>query len=135
LTESLTSTSDGRRRDFLFVPPLGGAFPRSNCRLTSYRNLPSGRVDSTVALADVVIMKSGDRITGAVVSADSGKLVIAPAFDKTATIPLDDVATFSTDPPGKLKRKDGSIIDQAVAQGAAGEVVPAAVTGTLQHLS
>ena len=89
---------------------------------------------ATAASADVVVMKNGDRLTGQIVSADGGKLVINPAFDKTAkvTIPLDDVATFSTDAPVKLKLKDGSIIDQPVAQGAAGVVVPAAVAGPVQ---
>ena len=89
---------------------------------------------ATTASADVVVMKNGDRLTGQIVSADGGKLVLTPAFDKTAklTIPLDDVATFSTDTPVKLKLKDGSIIDQPVAQGAAGAVVPAAVAGPVQ---
>jgi hypothetical protein len=89
---------------------------------------------AVAAHADVVVMKNGDRLTGQIVSADGGKLVVTPAFDKTAkiSIPLDDVATFSTDAPVKLKLKDGSIIDQPVAQGGAGVVVPAAVAGPVQ---
>jgi len=89
---------------------------------------------ATAASADVVVMKNGDRITGTIVSADGGKLIVTPDLDKTAklNIPLADVATFSTAAPVALKLKDGSIVNQPVAQGAAGEVVPAAVAGPVQ---
>lgn len=86
------------------------------------------------ASADVVMLKNGDRITGTVVSAAGGKLVVTPDVDKAdkLTISLGDVATFSTARPVKLRLKDGSVINQPVAQGAPGEVVPAAVAGPVQ---
>jgi hypothetical protein len=89
---------------------------------------------ATAASADVVVMKNGDRITGAIVSADGGKLVVTPDLDKSSKLSLSmaDVATFSTTGPVALKLKDGSVINQPVAQGAPGEVVPAAVAGPVQ---
>jgi hypothetical protein len=91
-------------------------------------------LSGAAASADVVVLKNGDRITGTVVSAADGKLVVTPDFDKAdkVTISLGDVATFSTTGPVKLKLKDGSLINQPVAQGAAGVVVPAAVAGPVQ---
>ncbi|HEY1929242.1 MAG TPA: DUF481 domain-containing protein [Caulobacteraceae bacterium] len=88
----------------------------------------------TAASADVVVLKNGDRITGKVVSEAGGKLVVTPDFDKAdkVTISIDDVATFSTTGPVKLQLKDGSVINQPVAQGGAGVVVPAAVAGPIQ---
>jgi hypothetical protein len=89
---------------------------------------------ATAASADVVVMKNGDRITGTIVSADGGKLVVTPDEDKSAklSISLADVSTFSTTAAVALKLKDGSVINQPVAQGAAGVVVPAAVAGPVQ---
>ena len=88
----------------------------------------------TAASADVVVLKNGDRITGKVVSETGGKMVVTPDFDKTekVTIKFDDVATFSTTGPVKLQLKDGSVINQPVAQGGAGVVAPAAVAGPVQ---
>lgn len=86
------------------------------------------------ARADVVVLKNGDRITGKVVSEADGKLVVTPDVDKAdkLTISLADVVTFSTAEPVKLQLKDGSVINQPVAEGSAGEVVPAAVAGPVQ---
>ncbi|HEY2049293.1 MAG TPA: hypothetical protein VGH03_08115, partial [Caulobacteraceae bacterium] len=88
----------------------------------------------TAASADVVVLKNGDRITGKLVSEADGKLVVTPDFDKTekVTIKFDDVATFSTTGPVKLQLKDGSVINQPVAQGGSGVVAPAAVAGPVQ---
>jgi hypothetical protein len=89
---------------------------------------------AVAAHADVVVMKNGDRITGTIVSADGGKLVVTPDEDKSAklSISLADVSTFSTTAAVALKLKDGSIINQPVAQGGTGVVVPAAVAGPVQ---
>ena len=79
---------------------------------------------ATAANADEVLLKSGDRITGKILSAAGGSLVVTPDFAKgtNLTIALSDIATFSTSAPLTIKLKDGSEIHQAVDTAAAGEI-------------
>jgi putative salt-induced outer membrane protein YdiY len=63
-----------------------------------------------IAHADVVVFKNGDRITGTIVSADGGKLVVKSADAGQVTIDLKDVQSFSSDAPIEIKLKDGTIL-------------------------
>jgi hypothetical protein len=76
------------------------------------------------ALADQIVLKNGDRLTGTIQSAADGKLVFAPSFatDAPVAIPLDQVATFSSDKAITLVLKDGTVVRQAVASAEAGRV-------------
>lgn len=77
------------------------------------------------AEADEVILKNGDRITGKIVSAAGGELVLAPDFAPSSRIavPQGEVATFAAAAPVVLKLKDGTVLNQAVARGDAGRIV------------
>ncbi len=74
-------------------------------------------------LADEVVFKNGDKLTGKIVSAEDGKLKIKSAVAGTVEVDLVDVKTFASDEPIALKLKDGTIIRQPVAAAEkAGEV-------------
>ena len=76
------------------------------------------------ALADQIVLKNGDRLTGTIQSAADGKLVFAPSFatDAPLTIPLDQVATFSSDKTITLILKSGAVVKQVVTSAEAGQV-------------
>jgi putative salt-induced outer membrane protein YdiY len=58
------------------------------------------------ALADEVIFLNGDRLTGKIVSAAAGKLVLKTDAAGDVTIDLAKVKTFSTDEPVVVKKTD-----------------------------
>lgn len=78
----------------------------------------------TAALADEVRLKNGDRITGKVLSAEGGSLIVAPDFAKGSKITLSmaDVETFSTTAPLVLRLKNGTELHQAVAGDVGGKI-------------
>lgn len=80
------------------------------------------------AAADEIMLKNGDKITGKIESAAGGKLTITPAFDASTqiTVPLAQVATFSSDQPLTLVLDDGTVIKQSVAQAQTGQVTTVA---------
>ena len=67
------------------------------------------------ASADVVLFKSGDRLTGTVKSVDAGKMTFASKAVGTVTIKLADVRTFSADDPVEFVLEDGSVTKQTVS--------------------
>jgi putative salt-induced outer membrane protein YdiY len=81
-------------------------------------------LQASLALADEVLLKNGDRITGKIVSATGGKMVVAPDFAKGTTITLsqDDVATFSSSGPITLRLADGAVTRQPVSKADPGAV-------------
>jgi len=84
---------------------------------------------SSAAWADVVLLKNGDRISGTIVSAAGGKVVITPDFDKTSniTVKQTDIATFSSPTPMLIKLAGGAVINQPVETGATGQIKTSAV--------
>lgn len=76
------------------------------------------------ALADQVFLKNGDRISGSIVSASGGKVVVAPDFAPKSKITLaqDDIASFTSPKPILLKLADGTMINQPVERGPDGTV-------------
>lgn len=58
------------------------------------------------ALADEVIFLNGDRLTGKIVSAAAGKLILKTDAAGEVTIDLAKVKTFSTDAPVVVKKAD-----------------------------
>ncbi|HEX4796379.1 MAG TPA: DUF481 domain-containing protein [Humisphaera sp.] len=67
------------------------------------------------ALADQIVFKNGDRLTGKIVSMDGGKLVVKSAVAGAVTVDLKDVSTFSTDGPIEIHLNDGTVLKQPVA--------------------
>ena len=92
---------------------------------------------ATPALADEVIFLNGDRLTGKIVSAAAGKLILKTDAAGDVTIDLSKVKTFSTEEPVLVKRAgeapaqrtrvgagaDGQVQTEA-APGAAAQAVP-----------
>jgi putative salt-induced outer membrane protein YdiY len=70
---------------------------------------------SSPVLADEVIFRNGDKLSGKIVSAGDGKLTIKTAVAGTVEVELEDVKTFASDGPVSIKLKDGTIIRQPVA--------------------
>jgi putative salt-induced outer membrane protein YdiY len=84
---------------------------------------------ATTASADQIILNNGDRITGTIDSADAGKLIIDSPIEGKITVDLKNVKTFSTDGPIKVVFNDGTVVDERIAEGQAGEFVT--VPGTV----
>ncbi len=80
---------------------------------------------TTTAVADQIVLNNGDRITGTIESADAGKLIIDSPIAGKITVDLKDVKTLSTDGPIKVLFNDGSVLDQRLAEGPAGEFTTA----------
>jgi putative salt-induced outer membrane protein YdiY len=75
------------------------------------------------AVADEVIFLNGDRLTGKILSAADGKLVLKTEAAGEVTIDLAKVKTFSTDEPVDLRVGEKKIpVDARVAAGPEGQV-------------
>jgi putative salt-induced outer membrane protein YdiY len=75
------------------------------------------------ALADEVIFLNGDRLTGKILSAAAGKLVIKTDAAGEVTIDLSKVKTFSTDEPVVVRKADETPpVTTKVAPGPDGQV-------------
>lgn len=82
-----------------------------------------------ISRGDEVQFKNGDRLTGDIVSADGGKLVMKTKVAGKVEIDMVDVKTFSTDKVARVKLNDGTIIQQPVAAGKEGQVAVAPLGG------
>lgn len=74
------------------------------------------------ALADEVIFLNGDRLTGKIVSAAGGKLVIKTDAAGDVTVDMAKVKTFSTEAPVQLKVGDQPPVSTPVTAGPEGQV-------------
>jgi hypothetical protein len=75
------------------------------------------------AVADEVVFLNGDRLTGKIVSAAGGKLVLKTDAAGEVTIDLAKVKTFSTDEPVVVRKKDETpAVRTRVGAGADGQV-------------
>lgn len=83
------------------------------------------------ARADEIVFKNGDRLSGKLLSADGGKLVIETTVAGKVTVDLSNVKTFSTDGPVELRLKDGSTIKDSIAAGEADGQVATAGSGNV----
>ena len=86
-------------------------------------------VCGSVATADVVALKNGDRVTGVIESLAEGKLHMKSDTMGEIAIDLANVMTFSTDEPIELVFKDGTVIHQKVAAAQEGTVAQLFVRG------
>jgi len=75
--------------------------------------------------ADEVVFNNGDRLTGQVLSASDGKLIISSKVAGEVKVDLKEVKTFSSDKPLTVVMKDGSVYRQPLQQAQAGSVATA----------
>ncbi len=85
-------------------------------------------------LADQVMFKNGDQITGKIVQQDDTTITIDSAVAGTVKVDIKDVKTFSSDAPVTLKLKDGSVVNDKVTAGPDGSVTTAG-TGSVKGQS
>lgn len=64
----------------------------------------------SVATADEILFKNGDRLTGTITRAAEGKLTIQTTIAGEVTVDLSEVRTFSTDEPIEIRLGDGSVL-------------------------
>ncbi len=82
---------------------------------------------STVAMADVVTMKNGDRISGQVMSMSGGKLTIETTYAGKLVIAWDQVEGLVTDKSIRVKLSDGN---QAAGRAVSADKDNLVLTGT-----
>ncbi|MCK5269253.1 MAG: DUF481 domain-containing protein [Sedimentisphaerales bacterium] len=75
------------------------------------------------SLADVLVFKNGDRLTGTFVRITDGKLVFKAELAGEVTVGLDDVRTFETVEPIEVHLKDGTVIKSKARQDQPGRLV------------
>jgi putative salt-induced outer membrane protein YdiY len=97
-------------------------------RSTSWFSIPSAALvlllgSATLAQADVVTLKNGDRISGTIEVMTDGKLVVATPWGDKAVINWSEVAEVKTDAALPLKLEDGTIIQGAIDPGEAPGVI------------
>jgi len=61
-----------------------------------------------IALADQLVMKNGDIITGAISKISDGDVYIEPSYADEFAVDMDDVAAIQTDQALEIEMKDGS---------------------------
>src|SRR5262245_599373 len=82
-----------------------------------------------LAAADEVIFLNGDRLTGKIVSATGGKLILKTDAAGEVTIDLAKVRTFSSDAPVRVQVGEKIQLDSPVAAGPEGQVQTQMVPG------
>jgi len=86
---------------------------------------------ATPAVADEVLFLNGDRLTGKIVSATGGKLLLKTEAAGNITIDLAKVKTFSTDAPVGLQLGERTpVVESRVETGAEGQIQRETPAGT-----
>ncbi len=83
------------------------------------------------ALADQVVLKNGDRLTGTIVKSDAKSLTLKSEFAGTVTIALEAIVQISSDQPLYLALKDGQTVVGTVTTAEGKLEVKTADTGTV----
>jgi putative salt-induced outer membrane protein YdiY len=76
-------------------------------------------------LADMVVFKNGDKLTGTIQTLDSGKLKIIGTLAGDVSVNLSDVATFSSTQPIVIETKSGQQIHQPISAAEDNAIRPA----------
>src|SRR4051794_1727337 len=88
-------------------------------------------VAAAPAIADEIVFKNGDRLSGTITQADGGKLTIKSPIAGEVKVDMKDVKSFSTDAPIDIRLNDGSAIHDKVASAGEGSIATAG-TGTVK---
>ncbi|MFA7174726.1 MAG: DUF481 domain-containing protein [Kiritimatiellia bacterium] len=75
-------------------------------------------VAASTLRADVVVFKSGDKLTGKVISVADGKMTFDSAAAGSLNLKMEDIQTFATDEPITIEGADGSRTHSAAAAAA-----------------
>ena len=70
---------------------------------------------SQLAIADQVVLKNGDRITGTIVKSDGKSLTLKSEFAGTVSIPMDAIVQISSDQQLHVVTKEGQTITGSVS--------------------
>ena len=62
------------------------------------------------ALADEVILESGDKLTGTVVKVEGGKLTLKTDYAGAIEIPVEKIKSLVTDQPAEIKMESGEVL-------------------------
>jgi hypothetical protein len=84
-----------------------------------------------VAMADQIVLKNGDRLTGTVVKSDGKTLTIKSEFAGMVTVPLEAVTQISSDQPLYLTLKDNQTLVGTVETADGKLVVRTSDAGTI----
>lgn len=121
--------ASGLRSRVLRMSPMGGPrrFPaRQSVRRTAVAALATfASLLLSAAWADQVVMKNGDRVTGAIVKQDGKTITIKTVNFGVVSAPWDQVAAVSSDQPVTVVFKDGKTLLGTLAT-TEGKVVVAA---------
>lgn len=85
----------------------------------------------SAALADEVLMKNGDRLSGKI-TFDGSKLTIETKNEGKLSVDLKDVKTFSSDSPADVVLSDGQKLHGRIDSGADGNITLAPPEGPVQ---
>lgn len=85
------------------------------------------------AMADVVVFKNGDKLTGTVVELVDGKLKLNSPAVGDVLIDTLDIQTFSTDGLIDLQLADGVIVKQKVEAGSDGKITIIGIGGQTEY--
>jgi len=75
---------------------------------------------SGTALADQLVMKNGDIITGEIESIEDGQVFIKPAYADKFAVQMSEVVSIEADQTFEVELEDGSTVDAAFAHGEGG---------------
>jgi putative salt-induced outer membrane protein YdiY len=92
-------------------------------------------LSASVVSADQVVFKNGDKLTGKITSLADGKLTLSTPVAGDVKIDMSQVSTFSTDAPIDMVLSDGTVVDQKIIAGGAGQVQIAGGLLGNQHVS
>ena len=93
-----------------------------------------GLLSAFTVLGDVVLFKSGDKLTGTVKSVVDGKMTFNSEVAGTLKLKMADIQTFSTDKAITIEKPDGSRVETKTTAGENGSVT-LAEAGTAIPLS
>lgn len=94
-------------------------------------SLIAGVIFSSAVLADQIIFKNGDRISGAIVKSDGKTLMIKSDLAGVITVPWDAIEQLSSDQPLHLTLKDSQVLIGTVASNAGRFEIRTANAGTI----
>ncbi len=86
---------------------------------------------ANVAMADQIVLKNGDRLTGKIVKSDQKTLTLKSDSAGTVTIPMDTIVQISSDQPLHVTSKDGQTVVGQVSADAEKFEVKSAEKGTV----
>ena len=88
---------------------------------------------STVALADQVVMKNGDRVTGSIVKKDAATLTIKTVHFGTVTLPWDQVDSVKADAPLTVVLPNDKSVEGTISS--SGDKIVVAQKGTTETVA